>query len=31
MIEHSDFPEFSRLRQSLIPSLLVSRRENERH
>jgi phenylalanyl-tRNA synthetase beta chain len=30
-IEHSDFPEFSRLRQSLIPSLLVSRRENERH
>lgn len=31
LIEHSDFPEFSRLRQSLIPSLLVSRRENERH
>ena len=31
IIEHSDFPEFSRLRQSLIPSLLVSRRENERH
>ena len=31
VIEHSDFPEFSRLRQSLIPSLLVSRRENERH
>lgn len=30
-IEHSDFPEFSRLRQSLVPSLLVSRRENERH
>lgn len=30
-IEHSDFPEFSRLRQSLIPSLLGSRRENERH
>jgi phenylalanyl-tRNA synthetase beta chain len=30
-IEHSDFPEFSRLRQSLIPSLLSSRRENERH
>ena len=30
-LEHSDFPEFSRLRQSLIPSLLVSRRENERH
>ncbi len=30
-IEHSDFPEFSRLRQSLIPSLLVSRRENERY
>lgn len=30
-IEHSDFPEFSRLRQSLIPSLLMSRRENERH
>lgn len=30
-IEHSDFPEFSRLRHSLIPSLLVSRRENERH
>jgi phenylalanyl-tRNA synthetase beta chain len=30
-IEHSDFQEFSRLRQSLIPSLLVSRRENERH
>jgi phenylalanyl-tRNA synthetase beta chain len=30
-IEHSDFPEFSRLRQSLIPSLLGSRRENERY
>jgi len=30
-IEHSDFPEFSRLRQTLIPSLLGSRRENERH
>lgn len=30
-IEHSDFPEFSRLRQSLVPSLLASRRENERH
>ena len=31
VIEHSDFPEFSRLRQSLVPSLLHSRRENERH
>lgn len=31
VIEHSDFPEFSRLRQSLVPSLLRSRRENERH
>ena len=31
MIEHSAFPEFSRLRQSLIPSLLSSRRENERY
>jgi len=30
-IEHSDFPEFSRLRQTLVPSLLASRRENERH